>query len=78
MRLGKPITHVYHDEDDHGWQFHYPGEKSASDTMIVALKEIVHRDPTVVEVSNLPPGYVAIRDGIGLPWRKERHSDQTD
>jgi|SRR5215218_7411547 len=72
LRAGQPITHVFHDEDDHGWQFHYPGEKSIKDLMLVALQEIVRHDPTIVEVADLPPGYVAIREGPGLPWRVER------
>jgi hypothetical protein len=74
MRAGQPITHVYHDEEDHGWQFHYPGEKSVGDCMIVALRTIVRHDPTVVEVADLPPGYVAIRHGVGDPWRIEKSS----
>lgn len=72
LRAGHPITHVFHDEEDHGWQFHYPGEKSLSDCMLVSLSEIVRHDPTVLEVAHLPPGYVAIRGDVGLPWRVER------
>lgn len=72
LRGGAPITHVHRDEDDHGLQFHYPGEKSISDCMIVALEEIVRHDPTVLEVADLPPGYVAIRKGFGFQWRVER------
>ena len=68
------ITHVYHDEDDHGWQFHYSGPKSASDAMVVALQEIVAYDSTVLEVADLPPGWVAVRQGIGQPWTRKRNA----
>jgi hypothetical protein len=76
MRAGQPITHVFHDEEDHGWQFHYPGEKSVSDCMLVALQEVVRHDPTVADVADLPPGYVAIRERIGSPWRIEKSPDE--
>jgi hypothetical protein len=73
LQSGQPITHVYHDADDHGWQFHYPGDKKAADAMIVALREIYYYDPTVVEIADLPPGWRAIRTGIGQPWRREEN-----
>ncbi len=71
LRGGQPITQVYHDADDHGWQFHYSGPKSAADAMVVALREIYYYDPTVVEVADLPPGWRAIRAGLGQPWKRE-------
>ncbi len=70
---GHPITHVYHDADDHGWQFHYSGAKNAADAMIVALSEIYYHDSTVVEVADLPPGWRAIRAGSGQPWKREEN-----
>jgi hypothetical protein len=72
MKEGHDITHVYHDADDHGWQFHFPGEKKASDAMVVAMKTIVQFDPSVQEVADLPPGWVATRACRGAAWtRKE-------
>jgi hypothetical protein len=66
-------TQVYHDPDDHGWQFHYPGDKTTADAMIVALKEIYYHDPTVIEVADLPPGWTAIRGDVGGPWKREQN-----
>lgn len=68
IRSGAVITHVSHDADDHGWQFHYAGDKAESDAMIVALREICRLDPTVLEIADLPPGWVATRSGLGEPW----------
>lgn len=68
IREGKPITHVFHDADDHGWQFHYPGDKTDADAMIVALSGVCAQDPTVLEVADLPPGWMATRSGVGQPW----------
>jgi len=73
LRDGEPITHVFHDADDHGWQFHYPGDKTDADAMIVALSEICEHDPTVMEVADLPPGWMATRSAIGSPWERAPH-----
>jgi len=72
FKEGKAITHVTHDEDDHGWQFHYGGEMSANDAMVVAMKEIVAFDPTVQEVADLPPGWTATRAFRGAEWTREQ------
>ena len=73
MRQSKPITHVFHDADDHGWQFHYSGEKTTADIMIVALKEIYYHDPTVIEIADLPSGWSAIRENVGTEWKREEN-----
>ena len=73
MRDGETITHIYHDEDDHGWQFHYSGETSSSDAMIVALKEVYLQDPTIIEVAKLPPGWKATRIEKGSEWKLEEN-----
>jgi hypothetical protein len=59
LKEGRDITHVYHDEDDHGWQFHYPGEKSDTDAMVVAMKTVVEFDlrwtPKIGQEGSLSP-----------------------
>lgn len=71
-----PITRVVHDESDHGWQFLSDEGASLEDAMLVCLKEIVDHDKTVLEIADLPPGWVATREGIGAPWsRTPRYSD---
>jgi hypothetical protein len=37
---------------------------------LVALKTIVALDPTVLEVADLPPGWIATRDKVGGAWRR--------
>jgi hypothetical protein len=44
------------------------------DAMIVGLKEIVVHDSTVLEIADLPPGWIATRDRIGSPWTRASHS----
>ncbi len=66
MRLGQPILHVSHDEDDGAWQFHTGVEQlSENDAMIVALSEIVEHDQSISELADLPCGWFADRDAVG-------------
>lgn len=71
MKAGMPITHVYHDEGDDGWQFH-PGEGVAMEhAMVVGLGTIVRRDPSLLQVADLPPGWMAWREGPDAPWQRK-------
>ncbi len=72
MKNGCDIAYVYHDEDDHGWQFHYNGEKNVADCMVVALEEIVVLDSSVLEVADIPPGWMASREEKGAPWKRAK------
>jgi len=53
---GTPILFVTHDQDDGAWQFHARKTAPASEGKIVALDEIVFRDPSIVELADLPLG----------------------
>lgn len=64
----RPITRVVHDESDHGWHFLSDDGASMADAMLVCLKEIVAHDETVLEIADIPPGWVATREAIGSPW----------
>jgi hypothetical protein len=68
---GKPILLVTHDQDDGAWQFHTGKTVPASDAKVVALDEIIFRDPSVVELADLPLGWSAIRDLIISPWKRQ-------
>jgi hypothetical protein len=68
---GKPILPVTHDQDDGVWQFHTRKTVPASDAKIVALDEIIFRDLSIVELSNLPLSWLAIRDSITSPWKRQ-------
>jgi hypothetical protein len=68
---GKPILLVTHDQDDGAWQFHTGKTVPASDDKVVALDEIIFRDPSVVELTDLPLGWSAIRDSITSPWNRQ-------
>jgi hypothetical protein len=54
---GAPILHVTHDEDDHGWQFLGMEDAREDDACVVGLQEIVAKDPSLLELADLPPGW---------------------
>ena len=66
---GAPILYVVHDADDHGWQFLTGDPVSSDDAVIVSMAEIVGIDPSLFEISHLPPGYTATRISIGDEWQ---------
>lgn len=68
---GDWIHYVTHDEDDGGWQFHPPSAPTPmSDAWLVGLGNIVKRDPTIVELADLPLGWHAWRDAPDAPWQR--------
>jgi hypothetical protein len=67
---GAPILHVTHDADDHGWQFLGSGDADMADAAVVSLSHIVGRDPSVLQVADIPPGWHAWRPTIAAPWQR--------
>jgi hypothetical protein len=66
----EPILLVGHDEDDPEWQFIGTTDANEGDGRIVCLEHIVALDPSVMEVADLPPGWRAVREGVGKPWER--------
>jgi hypothetical protein len=63
-----PILQVFHDEDDGAWQMLPGSGANASEAMIVGLGQLVQLDQTLVELANLPLGWVAWRERKNSPW----------
>jgi hypothetical protein len=72
-----PILYVTHDEDDDGWQFLNGEAALISDAAIVALSEIVERDPSVLCLADLPPDWYAWRNSIEDSWQRAPKSKTT-
>ncbi|NSL85808.1 hypothetical protein ECE50_030800 [Chitinophaga sp. Mgbs1] len=71
IKDGELIHHVFHHEDDGAWEF--TGATQAQDDkdyMVVALEEIIMRDATVMELSDLPLGEGAYRPSKDAPWQR--------
>lgn len=67
-----PILHVTHDEEDGGWQFLTGDAPKEADAKVVALSTIVRIDPSVVDLADLPEGWVAVREASNAPWQRQR------
>lgn len=65
-----PILLVCHDDDDGTWQFLDGQPLSMADAMLVALSEVVTRDPSVRELADLPIGWQAARPDANSPWQR--------
>ncbi len=72
VREGAPVLFVSHDEDDHGWQF-LDGSESPdeADALIVCMYHVLDSDPTLYQLSDLPPGWQAWRRSVDEPWARE-------
>ena len=73
VRDKQPILYVYHDSDDTSWQFHYAGNKSEKDSMIVSLEEMFTIDPSIAELADMPSGQMAYRKTKDSPWIRKPH-----
>jgi hypothetical protein len=59
------VLFVSHDEDDHGWQFLDGGPVTPEDGAIVGMGTMLMHDASLVEIADLPPGWIATRAKIG-------------
>ena len=72
-----PVLLVTHDEDDHGWQFlDNSAEPKVEDAVVVCMSHVVDSDPTLFEVSDLPPGWRAWREYVGAKWLRQESQDE--
>ena len=67
-----PIRYVSHDEDDGMWQFLCGGLHETADARLVSLCFVWKRDESVGELCEMPPGFIAQRDGADGEWRVEK------
>ena len=69
---GQPILLVTHDEDDHGWQF-LDGSNPPTEALMVCLSHAVDLDPSVSQLADLPPGWLAWRESVEGPWLRQQN-----
>ena len=65
-----PILFVSHDEYDTGWQFLSGEPVNKEGASVVALREVVDLDPTILELADLPAGWVARRSSANAAWER--------
>lgn len=75
MDENKTITYVSHDEDDGSWQFFSKDDFDDLDEVarIVRLQEVVALDDSLLELSDMPKGYYAVRKDKQHPWVIHEH-----
>jgi len=79
MRYGAVIVLVVHEKTDYGWQFLSGYGASLQIATVVTLSEIVEHDPSVVDVADLSPGWIATRTTKGDSWiRQDQYADATE
>ena len=64
----KPVLEVSHDVFDGSWQFLTGAPIELDDAKLVPLREVIFRDPSLVELANLPLGWRAARVEVGKDW----------
>ena len=72
MHDGLPVLYVAHETEDGTWQFHYGGSVSMSDLLLVGIRTVFRRDPTIAEIADLPLGWHATRTAVGQPWSRQQ------
>ena len=65
---GAPILVVAHDADDDGWQFLDGRDVDTDEARLIAMRRVLHLDPSLREVADLPPGWMARRHRVGGAW----------
>ena len=72
MEREEPILLVSHDLEDHAWQFIGSTIGTLENARIISLQEAVELDLTVLELSDLPVGWQAVRQSHGDVWVRQR------
>jgi hypothetical protein len=70
---GDPILYVSHDSDDHSWQFLDGRPPDVEEVRVIAMHEALRIDPTLRQIADLPPGWIAWRKGASGPWSRQPH-----
>jgi hypothetical protein len=61
---------VTHDEEDSGWQFLDGADVDREDATLVSLGEITGLDPSLLQLADLPVGWIAWRESPETPWKR--------
>jgi hypothetical protein len=68
----KWIHYVSHDEEDGAWQFLSEDgvPENEEDARLVLLRNIVGLDPSLLELADLPKGWIAWRNTKESAWKR--------
>lgn len=74
----EPILYVCHDASDGAWQFHGPTDSHDEGPVLLCFHHLTDRDPSLHELSDLPPDWAAWRDEVGKPWQRAESPEEQD
>jgi len=69
---GEAVLIVTHYEDDHSWAFLDGQTVDLTKAVVVAMSAILDTHPSLLEIADLPPGWIAMRTAAGEPWVRQR------
>jgi len=75
MKKHEPVCRVCHD-DDGAWQFLTGAPVTMAEAMIVALSEVVGTDDSLLQLADLPLGWVATRENAQSPWQRSQKTSE--
>jgi hypothetical protein len=62
------VLYVTHDDEDGTWQFLDGDEVNEEEACLLSLIQMVNLDPSLIELSDLPLGWIAWRDNPESLW----------
>lgn len=72
---GKPILMAIHYSDDHSWAFLCNTTGATEDGRVICMGSAVGIDQSIMDIADLPPGWIAERDSVGGEWRRWESPD---
>lgn len=72
-----PILEVYHDHDGE-WQFMCGTTSASADGKLVCLGCMIGRDPSLLDLADMPPGWCAYRASPQDAWSREPYEGSDD
>lgn len=74
LKEKKAIIYVTHDAEDGAWQFFSNDSFNSFEEVaaITSLEQIVKIDKTILEIADLPLGYIATRKSLKDKWKIEK------
>lgn len=70
-----PILSVSHYLVDNSWAFTCGSTNDPSDSVLLTMEEIISKDNTLLDIFDLPPGWMAIRKKVGGEWYRHKDND---
>jgi hypothetical protein len=74
----RPVLMATRDTDDGAWQFLTGDAFDKQEAMRVSLRSMVERDPTLRQLADMQPGWMAWRSHRDAPWTRQAEATQAD